>query len=103
MPWSCARCSPLASAGLKDFEAALADIDTAIAAHRTEFDHGADKPCATMMCLRRTRAGILARLGREQEARAAREAAAAAPSAYPVTAYELFHRRLDQLSAHLVR
>ena len=78
------------------FAAALVDIDTAIAAHRKEFDHG-DRPCATMMCLRRTRAMILAKLGREREARAAREAAAVPPSVYPVTSYELFHRRLDKL------
>jgi len=87
----------LANAGLKDWEAALADIDTAIAAHGTEFDHGEDRPCASMLGLRRTRATTLAKLGRQEEATAAREAAAVAPSAYPVTLYELFHARLEGL------
>ena len=88
----------LANVGLENWEAALADIDTAIASHGTEFDHGEDRPCESMSCLRRTRATILAKLGREEEAKAAREAASVSPSAYPSSPYELFHGKLDKLA-----
>lgn len=87
----------LANMGLNDWEAALADIDTAIEAHQKEFDHGEDRPCESMLSMRRTRATILVKLGREEEAKAAQEGPAVALSAYPITLYELFHGKLEKL------
>lgn len=87
----------LANTGLGDQEAALADIDTAIAAHGAEFDHAEDRPCESLLCLRRTRARILERLGRHEEAEAARKAASVTPFEYPDTPYGRFHRRLAKL------
>ena len=86
-----------ANAGLNDWEAALADIHTAIEAHQKEFEHAEDKPCETILSLRRTRATFLEKLGQAEEAEAARAAAAVAPSPYPATVYDLFHARLDKL------
>ena len=87
----------LAQMGLKDWGAALADIDTAIEAHRKEFDRKEDEPGESLLVLRRTRAAILEKLGRAGDARAAREAAAATPTPYPTTIYDRFHQRLETL------
>ncbi|NNM29786.1 MAG: hypothetical protein HKO57_09695 [Akkermansiaceae bacterium] len=86
----------LANMGLEDWEAALADIDTAIETHRKEFDLAEGKPSESLLGMRRARASILEGLGREEEAGAEREAAAAEAAAYRVTIYDRFHRRLEE-------
>jgi len=87
----------LANLGLKDWTAALADVDTAIEAHRKDFAHRDGGPSESLLSLHRVRASILAELGREEEAGAARRAAAATPVPYPVSLYETFHGRLEEL------
>jgi hypothetical protein len=81
----------LANIGLKDWAAALTDIDAVIKAHGRGF--GA-------LAMQRARALILEKLGREDEARAARaarEAAAIQPAPCPMTPYEIFHQKLGKL------
>ena len=87
----------LANLGLKDWRAALKDIDTAIEAHRVEFDHADDRPSESLLGMRRVRATILDELGRAAEAKVERERAAVSPSPYPVTIYDRFHRKLERL------
>jgi len=88
----------LAHMGLKDWKAALVDIDTAIAAHEEEYNHNKPHPCNSMMIMHRTKATILEKLGRTAEAKAAKEYAATETSPYPATRYEAFHNRLKNLS-----
>jgi hypothetical protein len=87
----------LAHMGLKDWKAALADIDVAIEDHRREFKHAKLHPCHSMVEMQLTRAIILEKLGRVAEAKEARERAAVKASSYPATPYELFHGRLRQV------
>ncbi|MFT5104976.1 MAG: tetratricopeptide (TPR) repeat protein [Pseudoalteromonas tetraodonis] len=87
----------LANIGLKDWDTALADIDTAIEAHGKEFDHAKNSPCESMQEMQSVRASILAKLGRADEAEAAQRQAAIPPSEYPETPYELFHKNLGKL------
>ena len=87
----------LANIGLKDWAAALADIDAAIETHRREFPRGSDGPCESMLAMQRARALILENLGRQDEAKAAREAAAVQPAACPDAPYDTFHRKLGKL------
>jgi len=87
----------LANMGLKDWAAALEDIDTAIEAHNKEFDRKEDEPSESLLSMRSTRAMILEKLGRADEAEAAQEIAAATPTPYLTTVYVRFHRRLVTL------
>lgn len=87
----------LAHMGLKEWEAALADIDTAIATHREGFSHAKEHPCSSMIEMQGDRATILEKLGRPAEAKAARDYAATEAREYPMTPYELFHARLRAL------
>ncbi len=89
----------LAYMGLKNWEAALADIDKAIEAHQKAFNHAAKlHPCDSMVEMQLTRAIILAKLGRAAEAKAAREFATIPASPYPTTRYGLFHGQLKALN-----
>ena len=87
----------LASMGLGEWPAALEDIDTAIEAHRKEFDRKEDEPGESLLILLRTKAAILDQLGRGEEAGGVRDLASAAASPYPITIYDRFHRRLETL------
>jgi len=87
----------LANMGLKDWEAALADVDTAIAAHLKGVNHAKEHPCSSMIEMQRVRATILEKLGRPTEAKAARLYAATEAKEYPMTPYGLFHARLQAL------
>jgi len=87
----------LANIGLKDWEAALEDVDAAIAAHRKGSNHAKEQPCSSMIEMHRVKAMILDKLGRPTEAKAARNYAATEAKEYPVTPYELFHARLRAL------
>ena len=88
----------LANMGLKKWDAALADIDTAIAAHQKGFRHAKLQPCQSMVEMQLTKATILEKLGRTEEARATREYAATPTAQYPETLYDLFHARLRELN-----
>jgi len=87
----------LANIGLKDWAAALTDIDAAIETHQKGFGHRPGSPCEGMLAMQRARALILEKLGREEEARAARQAAAIQPAPCPMTPYEIFHQKLGKL------
>ena len=87
----------LANIGLKDWEAALADIDTAIEAHGKEFDRKEDEPGASLVEMRTLRALILEKLGRAEEAKVAQKNAAIRPTPYPSSIYKIFHDKLRDL------
>ncbi len=87
----------LANIGLKDWAAALVDIDATIQLHQSVFRRGPDSPCASMLAMHRARALILENLGRQDEAKAQREAAALQPAPCYDTPYEHFHRKLGKL------
>ena len=82
---------------LENWEAALADIDAAIEAHQWVFN--AKKPCVCerVAQLRLTKANVLERLGRSQEADAVRQEAATAKSSHGVTRSGRIHERLESL------
>jgi len=75
----------LAHLGLKEYEAALEDVDNAIAWHlrKGQFNHDPETPCTTMIHMQTTRAKALDGLGRASEARTARNKAALKPTDYP--------------------
>jgi len=87
----------LAHMGMKQWDAALADIDVAIEGHRVGFHYGKAGPCDTMAEMRLVRATILNQLGRKEEAAAERKAAAVPASAHHTTPYGLFHAKLKKL------
>ncbi|MDC0302737.1 hypothetical protein OAL23_01065 [bacterium] len=87
----------MANMGLNDWEAALADIDTAIEAHEKEFDRNEDEPGASLIEMRTVRAYILEKLGRTEEAKVARELAAIKATPYPSSPYKIFHDKLRDL------
>ncbi|MDB4552810.1 hypothetical protein N9012_00055 [Akkermansiaceae bacterium] len=91
----------LANMGLNDWEAALADVDIAIEAHENEFDRKEDEPGASLIGMRMTRALILEKLGRAEEAKAARKLAAIKVVPYPSSLYKIFHDRLFRLQDRL--
>ena len=72
-------------------------IDAAIEAHRKGFGYRPGSPYESTLGMLRARAVILEKLGREDEARAAREGAAIQPVPCPITLYELFQRKLGKL------
>jgi len=96
----------LAQLGLKKYEAALEDVDNAIAWHlrKGQFNHDAETPCTTMIHLQITRSKALDGLGRTSEARAARNKAAVKPTHYPThysrirgfnEPYEVFEEKMS--------
>jgi hypothetical protein len=87
----------LANIGLKDWAAALADIDAAIGVHWMGFRQRPGSPWESMLAMQRARALILEKLGRQDEAKAAREAAAIQPAPCPMNPYEVFHQQLGKL------
>jgi hypothetical protein len=87
----------LAHMGLKEWDAAMADIDAAVEAHQRAFDDAKLGPCEIVAEMRLIRAAILDQLGRKEEAAAERKAAAVPASAHHTTPYGLFHARLRAL------
>ena len=85
----------LANMGLKDWAAALADIDEAIKDHQEQFKL---QPSESIVEMQATKAMLLEKIGRIDEAKAARRLASVEPAEYPTTTiYEEFHDRLKQL------
>ncbi len=84
----------LAHMGLNEWDAALADIDTAIAEHQKGFGDAKTGPCDIMAEMRLIRATLLERLGRKQEAEVERTIAAAPTSPHRPTPYGAFQARL---------
>jgi tetratricopeptide (TPR) repeat protein len=85
----------LANIGLKDWGAALADIDEAIKDHQEQFKL---QPSESMVEMQTIKAMLLEKIGRIDEAKAARRVASVEPVEYPTTTiYEEFHDRLKQL------
>ena len=87
----------IANVALKDWQAALTDIDIAIESHRKGSKHAAERPCEAMIRMQLLRAQILDNLGRTDQAKAARESAATERGEYPVSPYSLFHERLQRV------
>lgn len=84
----------LAQMGLKNWEAALADIDKAVYAHQIVFHYAKPSACQYVVEMRFVRAEILDQLGREKEAQAARDIDVSPASLHRTTAYGLCHDRL---------
>jgi hypothetical protein len=87
----------ISNMALKDWEAALVDIDTAIAAHDEEYNHLKLHPCDSMVMMYAIKAEILEKLGKIAEATAAKEYAATPTQSYGTSRYDLFHRKLNEL------
>ena len=87
----------LAYVGLKNWQAALADIDAAIAAHQAVFNYAKPCTCQYVAEMRLVRATILDQLGRKEEAQAERKIAAGPASSHRTTPYGLFHAKLKAL------
>jgi hypothetical protein len=83
--------------GLKNWEAALADIDAAIEAHQWVFNAKKRCVCQRVAQLRLTKATVLEQLGRAQEAEEARQQAAAAKTSHGTTRAGRLHERLESL------
>ena len=87
----------LANMGLKNWKAALVDIETAIAAHEEEYNHNKQHPCDSMVKMYVVKASILEELGRSAAAKAAREYAATPTRSYGATVYDAFHSKLKKV------
>jgi hypothetical protein len=87
----------LANMGLKDWKAALVDIDTAITEHEQEYNHVKQYPCDSMVEMHRIKATILDKLGRTAEAKAAKKYAAQPTASHGETVYDLFHSKLKKV------
>lgn len=87
----------LAHMGLKNWEAALADIDAAIEAHQWVFNAKKPCPCRRVAQLLLSKATALDQLGRAQEAEEARQQAAAAKTSHGATRAGRLHERLESL------
>jgi hypothetical protein len=88
----------LAHMGMKDWNAALADIDAAIGAHQQVFNRKQPCACQCVAELLLTKATVLDQLGQTQEAKAAKQRAAAATSVHSATRYGLLHDQLKALN-----
>ena len=80
---------------LKNWEAALADLDAAIGAHQWELNRKRPCVCHRVADLHLTRAGVFEKLGRAQEAEEARQLAGAAKIRHSLTRYGRLHERLE--------
>jgi len=88
----------VANMGLKKWEAALADIDAAIDAHQKVFGYRAPCTCRNVADLWVTKATVLEKLGRQPDAKAARQRAAAATEPHSARRYWIFHDQIGALS-----
>ena len=90
----------VANLGLGNHEAALADVETAIAQHQKRYCHDPDKPCSIMVHLLTTKARARDGLGRKSEARSVR-GRAAVKSTECCRVYEEFEDRLAILAKEI--
>jgi len=107
----------LAHVGMKDWDGALDSIDKAIDAHKLRHFHGYGRrskslsdwrkdaaivvmkePCDVICELWATKAAILDRLGRKNEAQSLREQGVTPTQEHSPYVYELFHERLSALN-----
>jgi hypothetical protein len=88
----------LANMKLKQWDAALEDIDKALADHDPKrFRHDEDHPCGPRVEMLTLRAITLENLGRTTEAVAARKLATPSPTPYRTSIYTEFHGKLKEL------
>ncbi len=88
----------LANMQLKQWDAALVDIDQAIANHNPKsFRHDPDHPCDGMREMQHIRVTLLEKLGRTEDATAAQKIATTKPTPYRASIYSEFHGRLKAL------
>ncbi len=80
---------------LKNWEAALADLDSAILMHEWDYNQKAPCVCHRVASLLQNKATVLEKLGREQEAGEARKRAAAAKFNHPTSRYGRLHDRIE--------
>jgi len=85
----------LARIQLKRWDAALADLDTAIEAHQWVFNRKNPCVCHRVAELLFTKVTVLDQLGRAQEADAARQRAGAAKFTHSTTRYGRLHDRIE--------
>ena len=88
----------VANMGLRKWDEALADIDAAIEAHRIVFNRTEPCACQSVADMRVTKAGILAQLGKSQEAKASLKRAASVTGTHSTSRYRLFHDQIKALS-----
>ncbi len=80
---------------LKNWEAALADLDAAIVAHQWAFNSKKPCPCRQVGRLQRTKAAVLEQLGRGQEAKEMSLQAEAAKNSHGPSRAGRLHERLE--------
>ncbi|MBT3199719.1 MAG: hypothetical protein HN350_07365 [Phycisphaerales bacterium] len=90
--------SAAANMGLKKWDAALADIEAAIEAHRVVFNRKAPCACQCSADMELTKARIFEQLGKLQDAKAARQRAATVNVRHDATRYSLYHKQVHALS-----
>jgi len=88
----------LAHMELENWEAALADLDAAIEAHQWVFNQRKPCVCHRVADLLVTKASVLEKLNRDEEAEEARNRAAAAKMKHSATRYGLLHDRIGALN-----
>jgi hypothetical protein len=86
----------LANIGLKDFQAALEDINTAIDSHEKTSYHAKDHPCESLIEMLLTKAAILDELGKTDEAKEVRKRGSVKARDYRKSIYDLFHDKLKE-------
>ena len=84
----------IANVKLKNWEAALADLDAAIQAHEWEYNQKKPCPCHRVADLLLTKANVLDELGRAPEAKEARQRARTAKFKHSESRYGRLHDRI---------
>lgn len=88
----------LAHMQLKNWEAALPDLEAAIESHQWMLNSRKPCPCQQVKRLLLTKAEVLDQLGRSQEAQAAREQAEAARNSHGATRSGSLHDQLESMN-----
>jgi hypothetical protein len=80
---------------LKNWQAALADLDSAIKVHEWDFNQKQPCVCHRVASLLLTKATVLEKMGREKEAEEVRKRAAAAKFNHSASRYSRLHDRIE--------
>lgn len=88
---------------LKNWEAALEDINKAVAAHEKSFRHDLAKPCTSMLNMYQTRFEILKKLGQTNESKLVETLANAKATAYKAAGYRRPYTEIHVELGNLVK